>query len=348
MNAIKYHNAYDEEKNIVGIESVSRNFCKNHKFHCISCGAEMIAKLGEERAHHFAHKQENVSCSSETYLHKLAKLLIKKKFDASSSFLVEYEGKTICAKRSGCRFYKKDMCVSYERKTVNLKDMYDTCIEEQPIGQYKADLLLSDSRGIYKQPLLLEIKVSHKCSKEKLCSGFKIIEIGIDSEDDIKTLCAGDRCVIKENDKNIFVGFEEEKISSRDYLTHFSLYKSGAVYVDNYRCCAAKQNPSSVCEILIDDTNSSYYPASDMKIGLTYARMLGFAIKNCELCKYSRHDFFSEDWKLKCNLHNKFGTPLNLKQRDANGCAYYRIDKEEENVIKRAINIGGVNPVRIK
>ncbi len=348
MNDIKYHNAYDEDKNIVGIESMSRNFCKNHKFYCISCGAEMIAKLGEERAHHFAHKQENVSCSSETYLHKLAKLLLKKKFDESSLFLIKYESKTLCSKRNGCCFYKEDLCLSYERKAINLKEVYDTCLLEQPIGQYKADLLLFDSRGIHKSPLLLEIKVSHKCTKEKLSSGFRIVEIGIDSEEDIKTLCAGNKCVIEENDKNIFVGFKEERISSRDYLTHVSLYKSGAYYADWYRCCATKQNPYSVCEFLVDDTTPPCLSYSATEIVLTYAKMLGFPIRNCELCKYSRRDYILENGKMKCNLHNKLGTPSFPNQKDANDCSYYRIDKDIENAIKRSINIGGINIVRIK
>ncbi len=348
MNNIKYHNAYDEDKNIVGIESMSRNFCKNHKFYCISCGAEMIAKLGEERAHHFAHKQENISCSGETYLHKLAKLLLKKKFDESSLFLAKYDGKILCSKRKECCFYKKDLCLSYARKAINLKDVYDTCMEEQPIGQYKADLLLSDSKGVYNSPLLLEIKVSHKCTKEKLCSGFRIIEIGIDSEDDIKALCAGDKCVIEENDKNKYVGFEEERISSRDYLTHFSLYKSGSFYVKKYRCCAAKNDPYSVWEFLIDDTTPFCLSYSNTEKLLTYAKMLGYPIKNCELCKYSRHDYILENGKMKCNLHNKFGTPLHPEQKKANDCSYYRIDKVAENEIKRLINIGGGNIVRIK
>ena len=207
-------------------------------------------------------------------------------------------------------------------------------------------MLLSDSKGVHNNPLLLEIKVSHKCSEEKLCSGLKIIEIGIDSEEDIKILCSSGKCIIEENDKNIFVGFEEEKISSRDFLTHFSLYKSGAAYADEHICCATQLKPNSVSEFLIDDTTPFCFSYSKMKIGLTYAKMLGHTIKNCELCKYSCHDY--ENRKLRCNLHKKCNTPLNPMQRCANDCLCYRIDKAEENTIKQAINTGKINIVRIK
>lgn len=40
----------------------------------------MVAKLGHKNIHHFAHKSGDESCFSETYLHKLGKLLSRNKF----------------------------------------------------------------------------------------------------------------------------------------------------------------------------------------------------------------------------------------------------------------------------
>ena len=70
MADIKYSYAYDGDV-VVHIDDVS----EHGTFYCISCGKEMVAKLGDKKSHHFAHKVNDVSCNSETYLHKLAKLL---------------------------------------------------------------------------------------------------------------------------------------------------------------------------------------------------------------------------------------------------------------------------------
>ena len=82
MCTVRYHFAYDEHDSIIDIDNVSSEYRKEHDFHCISCGALMMARLGNEKAHHFAHKGGE-SCGSETYLHILAKLMLKRKFDNS-------------------------------------------------------------------------------------------------------------------------------------------------------------------------------------------------------------------------------------------------------------------------
>ena len=74
MDNVRCHYVYDEEEKIVHVDDVSRDTAKSHRYHCISCGAEMIPKLGNLREHHFAHKAA-CSCNSETYLHKLGKIV---------------------------------------------------------------------------------------------------------------------------------------------------------------------------------------------------------------------------------------------------------------------------------
>ena len=108
MCTVRYHFAYDEHDSIIDIDNVSSEYRKEHDFHCISCGALMMARLGNEKAHHFAHKGGE-SCGSETYLHKLAKLMLKRKFDNSQSFVIEYTLRIKCSRNpldissfSGC------------------------------------------------------------------------------------------------------------------------------------------------------------------------------------------------------------------------------------------------------
>jgi competence CoiA-like predicted nuclease len=71
---IKYQWSKDENDNLVDINHLDESSRKRNKYFCISCGNELIAKLGKIKKHHFAHKNE-VNCSKETYLHLLGKKL---------------------------------------------------------------------------------------------------------------------------------------------------------------------------------------------------------------------------------------------------------------------------------
>lgn len=113
MDNVRCHYVYDEEEKIVHVDDVSRDTAKSHRYHCISCGAEMIPKLGNLREHHFAHKAA-CSCNSETYLHKLGKILLKKKWDESPEFYIRYMQRVKCGKYKDCVFirimYVKIVC----------------------------------------------------------------------------------------------------------------------------------------------------------------------------------------------------------------------------------------------
>ena len=98
MADIKYSYAYDGDV-VVHIDDVS----EHGTFYCISCGKEMVAKLGDKKSHHFAHKVNDVSCNLETYLHKLAKLLLKKKFQ-EGGFEIEISQYSLCKESENCLF----------------------------------------------------------------------------------------------------------------------------------------------------------------------------------------------------------------------------------------------------
>ncbi len=96
MSEIRYKYAYNENGEFIDIESVSSENRHERHFHCVSCGEELIPRLGKVRTHHFAHKVADVSCNKETYLHKIGKWLLKSKFDESESFFIEYQRKVKC------------------------------------------------------------------------------------------------------------------------------------------------------------------------------------------------------------------------------------------------------------
>jgi len=339
MSNAKYHYAYDERNNVVDVEEVSQEDRKHHSYHCISCGAEMIAKLGSKKIHHFAHKGGDDSCNTETYLHKLGKYLLKKKFDENGEFLIRYMRASKCSLFHACGFYSKHECMRHIDEPINLKKYFDTCEEEQTIDDFRADLLLSDSTGRHGDKILLEIRVSHECTEEKKLSGYRIIEMRIKSEEDLFGLLSSP---IEENESNKFFGFKREvKNKTERYsrsLPRFVMLSNGKVYVNFHSDCAnelhdkrakaefiideRKQTPDDFLELLGDDIRQmNGIGITAYVIGLVYAIGLGYKFKNCSLCKYSGSGFYQDFY---CCMSNKYGTPrVPSRQEDAPKCQYY-------------------------
>ena len=343
MASIKYHYAYNELDELVAIEDVDEAYRDAHTFHCISCGAEMIAKLGKVNAHHFAHKIEQEPCGSETYLHKLAKVILKQKFYSSASFEISYSRHLVCAKANECQFYVDRECQSTIPETFDLKQFYDTCAEEQEVDGFIADLLLTDSTGKYKQPVLLEIVVTHKSTKEKRESGLKIVEIGIKDEADVASLAEGP---ITESVAE-FMGFTKKSkqkvtLENRNFQRFF-LYRNGAAYVsnmDDFISCKdvhTRLQKHSTLELNID----SFYLAeiSPYEYGYVKAMDLGYTIKNCMFCKYHRNGYevgFGMG-PIFCCLYKKYGTPESPKPTEAMRCSYYKEDRQRINEVRESM-----------
>ena len=182
MSRVKYHYALDEHNRLVHINDVDRDNRNSHIFHCLNCGAEMVPRMGDVRAWHFSHSAGEEHCGTETYLHKLAKRLIRMEFENKPSFNIRYCRDVVCSDVSTCPFAKPEWCHSAEPETFDLKQYYDTCKEEQEINGYIADLMLTSSEYPKREPVLIEIQVTHKSAESKRTSGLKIIEIKIESD----------------------------------------------------------------------------------------------------------------------------------------------------------------------
>lgn len=338
MGKAKYHFAYDEVNGFVDIATVSEEDRECHKYHCISCGAEMIAKLGKKNIHHFAHKGGDDSCNKETYLHKLGKYLLKKKFEENGEFPIKYERTSKCSAYRTCRFCKEYKCTHHLDTPIDLKRYFDTCTEEQTIGDFRADLLLSDSTGRHKNKILLEIRVSHECTEEKKLSGNRIIEMRIKSEEDLFALLDAP---IEENESYKFFGFKREINNTTARYTRrmprFVMLSNGKVYVNFYSVCLETlQDKKASLELIIDDSQlfelTSGLADDEIRqmngtginayvIGLVYAINSGCKLKNCSLCKYSGSSFYQDFY---CCMSRKYGTPyIPDRQSDAAKCKYY-------------------------
>lgn len=181
---LKYNYAYDESGRKISIKEVPEEGHLERNFICISCGMPMKACIGKERRY-FRHEQENLSCSNESYIHKLAKEFIKERFDNSDKFEVEYFQSISCSKDT-CK-YEHSLCRGIREKTViNLKAIYDICTIEKTVikngSRYIADVLLERSDDPSVTPTFIEIFVHHECEEEKKQSGYPILELSVNDE----------------------------------------------------------------------------------------------------------------------------------------------------------------------
>lgn len=319
---------------------------EGHFYYCVSCGSRMIARLGEVRDWHFAHRGEEIHCSTETYLHVVAKRLIKQKFEKDEPFLIGYYRDVSCSDMSTCPFKKDEECHVQKLETYNLKDFYDTCQEEQRVGEYIADLLLTNSLKPDREPILIEIQVSHKSTPQKRASGFRIIEIRFKTEEDITTLLSAP--IVENPDAKYgqvrdfdtigfakFHGFRKESsvpepLAQRS-IQRFYLFRSGKAFVSNNKSCRdiwKKDNNKAIFEASIDcDVLNS---SSPYDYGYLAARRSGFDVKTCLFCKYHINGFeigYCQD-PIYCCLHKKFETPENPEPQYAQKCHYYRENKK--------------------
>lgn len=155
-------------------------------FRCLGCDGDMVARLPRERKKHFAHRA-HTACSTETYLHRLA----KRRFVATYSrcvasgrpFLLRY---TV---QERCSHYAQTLGLSCDRERIvehDLTRIFSSVEEEREIRGFRADVLLSSPARA--DVLLVELVVSHPCSEEKRESGLRILEMTIESEDDIAAI----------------------------------------------------------------------------------------------------------------------------------------------------------------
>ncbi len=130
MKNVTYRYALDEDGKLVCIDNVKRVDKDLHVYKCLSCGSKMIARLGEKNRPHFAHVSNEDFCNGETYLHRLSKRAIKKRFDSEKEFWIGFYRDQYCVKKDKCEFYDSQRCYQKKPEVFDLKKYYDTCEEE--------------------------------------------------------------------------------------------------------------------------------------------------------------------------------------------------------------------------
>lgn len=331
MSEIKYQYAYiegDRDK-IVSINDITNDNRRQYKFRCIGCGHELLPRAvdSEYRKPHFYHK-EVINCSGETYLHKLAKRVIKNKFDTEPTFLVEYDVVRDCINNE-CK-YRNFLCrKESDPYRIDLKKYYDTCTEEASINDFVADLLLTDSNNPQREPILIEVCVTHPCDEYKIKSKLRIIEIKIREEQDIRDLLGRKEiCECKTWSKKgnyvKFINFKIEfsfqrhtKIQRYVYIPENSPYG----YLTEVECNNAKYKlrTDSVIELnVVNKQGNILCDLRDMLLWMSKHK----GMRRCNLCKF----YYSTQYEQSpiCRLSKKYGKPAHPSMDEAERCRSYQ------------------------
>jgi hypothetical protein len=340
--------ALNNEGKIIGVNDVPTGLAC--QCICPACKESLVAKNnGIKRIHHFAHLS-GADCphAVESMLHILAKERIRKTFLSNNEFWIEFEHKSFCTKNNDCEFIRHNDCYDSSIKKYNLKDFYDCCEQEISYDNInrRSDLKIFSSKFPDRKPIYLEFHVTHASDIEKLHSGNKIIEIFIESEDDINLICQ--QGGISELCHTVtFYGFNNNDLNNQETeseieFTRFILYKSGKMLCTSESCSCKqikKSKPFSLLEVCIHSL-SSYEIYERMK----YIGFQQFGIKNCNLCM-NYVDSYNLNEKI-CRLykHLQITRYQTIDTSRAIECKYFQIDQQ---LMDSAINNGLEAPYTI-
>ncbi len=326
---------------------------------CPACKEPLIAKnQGTKREHHFAH-QSGTECeyAVESMLHILAKEKIREAFLSKSDFWIEFEYESYCANNKECKYIRYSKCCERKIQRFDIKKYYDSCEQEVPYDNInrRSDLKIFSSTNPKREPIYLEFCVTHASDREKLHSGNKIIEIRIESEDDIQQLVENGiiESKILDDEYEIFDEFEvldeyddlevnlqdirfygfkkkdymNNHISNEIQFRRYILYQSGKIQSipDSCDCKGlVKSKVSSLLEICVhsDDTYDFYKR-------FVYIGYQKYHIPNCILCR-NYVDSYSGFGKI-CRLYKHLQIPEyeEFDTARAKTCNCFEIDQEE-------------------
>ena len=332
---IRYRYAYNSVNKIVDVNELQKQPETYKKtFKCLGCDHSLTPVLGQKRQKHFRHKVD-IDCSPETYLHKLAKA---KFYEVYNDCLLQNKPFTIAiSQERKCNYFELSFLYRCELKNMahkyDLTKYFREIYLEQKEDLFIPDLLLISERG---EKIFVEIAVSHQASQEKVNSGYRIIEIYVEEENDLKVI----------NSKNIAQG---EKVKLYNFKTNivknfcqgecFQQLKPYAYCVINYDYFVIfSSGKSAILNIPLNEIKSLhnlnkikygefiYNSNPNMILSNEYIKLViesfvnNRQIKNCFLCRYHGKSYESSD-PIYCKFLKK-----SCNSNEAASCEYYRPD----------------------
>ena len=279
------HFALDANNNIVDIKNVH----DNQRYFCPHCHREMITKRGNIRQWHFAHKTDK--CSYDKYLHSIAEIMIMDWFNKKETIMLFMGTPTKCNKFDSCIFYDERNCTGTRRTPFDLKKYYSKCIREHGYKGFIADLYCECDTDPT-SPIFIEIFVTHKCSQEKIDSNIRIIELIIQSEEDILNIVNSSK--LNENEMVRLYNFQRKEFLVDKFARPFQkyiLHPTLKSYVERDTCTCKNydQHRKGIYEISMPyDECIPYFINSGgfCGVGKVKAYFDGYLKKDCQICKW--------------------------------------------------------------
>lgn len=339
MKEIKYRYCLNKEsRELVCINDLNQDNRYECTYECLECGQEMETNMGTKKRWYFSHKS-GTACDGESYLHKLAKIRIRQKFESSDSFPIIFKRDIPCSEINQCMFKDDYYCKFYDHEIrIDLKKwkgktLYDRCQEEKWTDGFRPDLKLTCKEVADRTPIFIEIFKTHESSDDKVNSGYKIIEtFPLKSEADIDDII--NRGFV-ENENCKMISFEPKIKSIRKAdvsITRVVIKNNGvASFLShgkvNCGMLNIKHDPHSALELNVLSLSqlaglNMQIKLTPMQIGLAYAVKNGMAIRNCMLCSSYR---FNDCYGMYiCIKYKKLGEQCRIpKQYYAEKCNEY-------------------------
>ena len=333
------HYALDINNNIIEISNT--NDLEVHQYYCPYCHKEMIAKRGNIRQWHFAHKTDK--CSYDKYLHSIAEIMIMDWFNRSENIFLSLEHGLKCNAFDSCLFYNSMYCQASEKRQYDLKKYYSKCIHEIKYEGYIADLYCENNIKP-NSPIFIEIFVTHKCSQDKINSGIRIIELKIESEEDIINILNSNK--LEEGEKVKLYNFKPKEKYVDNLKRRFQkyiLYPSlkGFVETNDIDCRNYAKYRKGIYEIslpyddCIPDFNIKVIGGWELK-GTVKAYLEGKIQKDCYICKWQASTIGGYRFCVKYDMLKK---RIYCKNIDASKCTMFEENTDLINDTKTNLDI---------
>ena len=257
-------------------------------------------------------------------------------FNQKKQILLSMKTYEKCDKYDNCIFHDEKDCKMPKTIQFDLKKYYSNCIIEHKYEGFVADLYCENKTNS-NQPIFIEIFVTHECTQEKKESGIRIIEIKIQSEEDILSIV--NSTSLDEGEKNRLYNFRRKDILVNYFVQPFQkyiLYHSLKSYVDRdiFTCRNYNENRKGIYEISMEyDDCIPYFINSGglYGVGKVKAYLDGYLKKDCQLCKWQAEDMSGNQF---CKLYKKCGNPKYCNENDSTKCTMFR---ENTQIINNAI-----------
>lgn len=212
---LQYPYAVDGSNNLIHITSVNEDSRRNTSYRCPNCGGAMQACLGTKNAHYFRHDDTDRKCGVESYIHKVAKTIIINRFNApQSTFIIGFSPNRQCKIYNQCEHSDYNCLLTPEYREYDLKTQYDLPAKAEVNYSdgnrtFRPDIILTSS-NLNRKPIFIEVYHKHKSSESKVDSGNFIIEIKVQTLEDLRSL---ETEILQEGDAVHFLNFKNINVS---------------------------------------------------------------------------------------------------------------------------------------